>query len=217
VLALFSPVIGTPQPDWPANTLVTGFPFYDENSSGLPPEIARFLDDGEPPIVFTLGSSAVWDAGNFYVGSIAAAQRLGKRAVLLIGSDPLNQLPGPLPRSVIAAPYAPYAKLFPRASAIVHQGGIGTTGQTLRAGKPVLVMPFGGDQYDNGARVERLGAGRVIRRKQYTAERAAGELKQLFDNPGYMERAAELGRGVQAEKGVSAACDALEKQLRPAD
>jgi len=53
VLALFSSVIGSPQPDWAANTLVTGFPFYDEEGSSPTPELARFLDEGEPPIVFT--------------------------------------------------------------------------------------------------------------------------------------------------------------------
>lgn len=121
-----------------------------------------------------------------------------------------------LPRDVIAIAYAPYAQILPRASVIVHHGGVGTTGQALRAGKPMLVMPFGGDQYDNGARIERLGAGRTIMRKQYTAERAAIELKELFDNPGYKERAGVLGRRVQSENGVQAACDAIDEQLNPA-
>jgi rhamnosyltransferase subunit B len=213
VLALFSRVIGSPQPDWTANTLVTGFPFYDESGSSLTPELAQFLDEGEPPIIFTLGSSAVWDAGHFYIESIAAAQRLGKRAVLLIGNDPHNQLPQPLPKNVIAINYAPYAQIFSRASVIVHQGGIGTTGQALRAGKPMIVMPFGGDQYDNGARVLRLGVGRTIMRKQYTAEKAANELKQIFDNPSYRERAADIGQYVQSENGVLVACNAIEEQL----
>ena len=216
VLALFSRVFAEPQPDWAANTLVTGFPFYDENGSSLAPELAQFLDEGEPPIVFTLGSSAIWDAGNFYVESVAAAQKLGRRAVLLVGSDPLNQPSQPLPKNVIAAHYAPYAQIFPRASVIVHQGGIGTTGQGLRAGKPMLVMPYGGDQYDNGARIERLGAGRTIMRKQYTARRAAARLKQLLDNSSYRERAADLGQRVQAENGVRVACDAIEEQLSQA-
>jgi UDP:flavonoid glycosyltransferase YjiC (YdhE family) len=217
VLALFSRMIGSAQPDWPANTLITGFPFYDEEGASLAPELARFLAEGEPPIVFTLGSSAVWQAGDFYLESIAAAQKLGKRAVLLVGNDPLNQLPQSLPGNVIVKAYAPYAQIFPRASVIVHQGGIGTTGQALRAGKPMLVVPFGGDQYDNGGRVVRLGVGRTIMRKQYRAENAADELKQLFDNPGYRERAADSGQYVRAEDGVRAACDAVEEQLnRPA-
>ena len=214
VLALFSRVIGSPQRDWPNNTLVTGFPFYDEYRGAVPTEVETFLSEGEPPIVFTLGSSAVWTAGAFYRESIAAAQILGKRAVLLIGNDPLNKPADPLPGNVIALPYAPYAQIFPRASVVVHQGGIGTTGQALRAGKPMLVMPFGGDQYDNGARIERLGVGRLIMRKRYTAERAAVELNQLLNNSNYRKRAEEVARQVQNEDGVRVACDAIERLTR---
>ena len=212
VLALFSSVIGEPQPDWPANAVVTGFPFYDEPGSTMAPELTEFLDKGEPPIVFTLGSSAVRDAGNFFEESVAAAERLGKRAVLLIGHS-INQVSRSLPHHVIALDYAPYAQIFPRASVVVHQGGIGTTGQALRAGKPMLVMPFGGDQYDNGARVARLGAGRTIMRNQYTAARAADELKELLTNPGYRDKAAELSSRIRSEDGVRAACDAIEREL----
>lgn len=210
ILALFSDVLGKPQPDWPANTQVTGFPFYDESGPGLTPELEKFLNEGEPPVVFTLGSSAVWDAGDFYVESMAAVQKPGIRAVLLTGGVPANTLPEPLPENVIAVPYASFAGIFPHASVVVHQGGIGTTGQALRAGKPSLVMPFGGDQYDNGARVERLGAGLVIRRKKYTAERVAAVLRRMIDEPGYGERAVDLGRAVRGENGVRAACDAIE-------
>jgi len=216
VLALFSRVLGEPQPDWAANTLVTGFPFYDEIGSNLSPELEQFLEKGEPPIVFTLGSSAIYDAGNFYVESVAAAQKLGKRAVLLIGDDPRNQPSQPLPPNIIVAPYAPYSQIFPCASIVVHQGGVGTTGQALRAARPMLVMPFGGDQYDNGARIEHLGVGHTIMRKQYRADRVALELKRLFDNPTYREKAADLGQRVQAENGVLVACDAIDEQLSQA-
>ena len=216
VLALFSRVLGEPQPDWATNTLVTGFPFYDEIGSNLSPELEQFLEKGEPPIVFTLGSSAIYDAGNFYVESVAAAQKLGKRAVLLIGDDPRNQPSQPLPPNIIVAPYAPYSQIFPCASIVVHQGGVGTTGQALRAARPMLVMPFGGDQYDNGARIEHLGVGHTIMRKQYRADRVALELKRLFDNPTYREKAADLGQRVQAENGVLVACDAIDEQLSQA-
>ncbi len=72
VLALFSSVLGSPQPDWPAKTVVTGFPFYDGNSSddNITPELQQFLDAGEPPIVFTLGSAAVLAPGDFYKASV---------------------------------------------------------------------------------------------------------------------------------------------------
>lgn len=214
VLALFSRVIGEPQPDWPANTVTTGFAFYDakpENLGAAAAELERFLEDGEPPIVFTLGSAAVMDPGDFYRESIAAVRELGRRAVLLMGWNPL---PADLPEEIFATDYAPYSDVFPRAAAVVHQGGVGTTAQALRAGRPTLVMPYSHDQPDNAARLERLGTSRTIPRKKYTAKRAVKELRELLDNPSYARRAEEVGRIVGAEDGVKAACDAIEGQLR---
>ena len=213
ILALFSVAFANPQLDWPANTRVTGFPFYDEPDLRLSSEVVNFLDHGEAPIVFTLGSSVVWAAGNFYDESIAAAMSLGKRAVLLVGHDPLNQPSEPLPPGVIAVDYAPYAQLFPQASVIVHQGGIGTTAQALRAGKPMLVVPWGGDQYDNAARIERLGVGLIITRKRYNRDSAALALRRLIEDSNYAKQAETFGRRVREENGAHAACDAVEEQL----
>ena len=215
VLAMFSELLGQPQPDWPPHTRVTGYAFYDrlDKATRLAPELLRFLDAGPAPIVFTLGSSAVMDAGDFYVQSAAAAAELGQRAVLLIGRDPRNAPSGPLPGGVIAAEYAPFSEIFPQASAIVHQGGAGTTAQALRAGRPMLFVPFAHDQPDNAARVVRLGVARQIGRSQYRAKRVAAELRKLLDDPRYTAKAQEVGWRIQSEDGVSAACDAIERRL----
>jgi rhamnosyltransferase subunit B len=212
VLALFSSVLAKPQPDWAANTVVTGFTFYDDdqNQTELSPELQNFLAMGEPPLVFTLGSANVLNPGVFYRESIQAAIQLNLRAVLLMGG---NSLPENLPEGIIATDYAPYSKIFLRACAIVHQGGIGTTAQALRAGRPTLIMPYTYDQPDNAARVKRLGTSRTILREQYLASQVVKELSELIGNPAYATKAEEIGRIVQAEKGVSVACDAIEKQL----
>jgi rhamnosyltransferase subunit B len=212
VLAMFSPLLGEPQPDWPRQTCVTGFTFYDQldKGAGLPPELAQFLDAGPAPIVFTLGSSAVGAAGDFYRQSAAAAVELGRRAVLLVGRDLRNRSAEPLPAGVIACEYAPYSELFPRAAAIVHQGGVGTTAQALRSGRPMLVVPFAHDQPDNAARVERLGVARQLSRSRYTASRAAAELRKLLEDPRYAASATEVGCRIQSEDSVGTACDAIE-------
>lgn len=207
-LALFSPAFAPPQPDWPAAMRATGFPFFDEPDVALDPALDRFLDAGPPPVAFTLGSSAVLDAGSFYEVSAAAVRQLGRRGVLLTGPDGRNR-PASLPTSVAAFEYAPYAAIFPRTAAIVHQGGIGTTAQALRAGKPMLVMPYAHDQPDNAARVERLGVARTVARERYAPGRAVRELRRILDDPAYATRAADVGARVRAEDGVSAACDAL--------
>jgi UDP:flavonoid glycosyltransferase YjiC (YdhE family) len=210
-LALFSPILQVPQPDWPAPTVQTGFLFHDETESNprLPAAVESFLATGEPPIVFTLGSAAVSLARDFYAGSARAAQQLGRRALLLIGK---NAPPSNLPPSVLAWDYLPYAQVFPRAAAIVHQGGIGTTAQALRAGRPMVIVPFAHDQFDNAARITRLGAARTLSRSRYCSDSIAKTLDLLLTSPG-VAAAAALGTRLRAERGLERACDALEHTL----
>ena len=217
VLALFSTAIAKPQPDWPPQTRVTGFPFYDRRDRAgdderLDPELLKFLDAGEPPVVFTLGSSAIYAAGDFYRESVEAARAAGVRSLLLTG-EPWNR-PAGLPTGIAAFDYAPYGELLPRARAVVHQGGIGTTAQGLRAGVPALVVPFSHDQFDNAARVERVGAGRALPRAKFNAASAAKELRALLSEASYTTRAAEVGRQIRTENGAVAAADAIEEVLR---
>jgi UDP:flavonoid glycosyltransferase YjiC (YdhE family) len=148
-------------------------------------------------------------AGGFYHASAEAASRLGRRAVLLVGRDPRN-LPERLPDGVAAFEYAPYSELLPRAAAVVHQGGVGTTAQTLRAGVPMLVMPFSHDQPDNAARAQRLGVGRSIGRHRYTVANVVAELKPLLRDPAYARSAREVGALIRREDGVARACEVIE-------
>jgi len=213
VLALFSRVLGVEQKDWPQNTLITGFCFYDSlaGNAALPAELEKFLDSREPPVVFTLGSAAVLAAGQFYELSAQAAKKLGNRAVLLVGDDPRNVPQSSLPESICVAKYAPYSGLFPRASLVVHQGGVGTTAQCLRAGKPMLIMPYSHDQPDNARRMRRIGVARVIQRSNYKPWRVARRVRAMLADPEYDARARVVAEEVAREDGVKTACDALEK------
>jgi rhamnosyltransferase subunit B len=216
VLALFSHLLGQEQRDWPPNTLITGFCFYDaeKGNGNLPDNLKKFLAAGPAPLVFTLGSAAVLAAGRFYEYSARAAMKLGLRAVLLIGSDERNRPRHPLPDSICVADYAPYSELFPHASLVIHQGGVGTTAQCLRAGKPMLIMPYSHDQPDNARRMRRLKVARSIFRKDYTPIRVARKIRSMMENPVYARRAATIPGRLAHEDGVKAACDALEQLQR---
>jgi rhamnosyltransferase subunit B len=179
----------------------------------LPLALARFLDDGPPPIIFTLGMSAATVAGPFYEHSVAAAQRLGRRAILILGKNPHNR-PTVLPQGIVAFDYAPFSKLFPRAAAIVLHGGIGTTGLAMRSGCPMLVVPYSHDHPDNAARLTRLGVARTLPPHCYSPVRAATELYHLLEKSSYSERASAIGAEVRQKDGVRAACDALEGLLQ---
>jgi len=216
VLALFSQLLGREQKDWPKNTLITGFCYYDSDAGNqaLPPQLEAFLAAGPAPVVFTLGSAAVLAAGNFYEVSARAVIKLGIRAVLLIGSDPRNRPQQELPNSICVAEYAPFSALFSRASMVVHQGGVGTTAQCLRAGKPMLIMPYSHDQPDNARRMRRLKVARSILRARYTPARVAGTLRAMLAEPAYAERSMEVAEQLSHENGLRTTCDALEEFYR---
>jgi len=116
-----------------------------------------------------------------------------------------------VPRSICVAEYAPYSALFSRASLVVHQGGVGTTAQCLRAGKPMLIMPYSHDQPDNARRMRRLKVSRTIQRGNYTPIRVARKIRKILDEPKYARRAESVMRQLSHEDGTKTACDALEK------
>ena len=212
-LAMFSRALARPRSDWPLSTLQTGFCFFDESETSEPnAELADFLSSGEPPIVFTLGSAAVMDAGSFFDESIKAAKSLGKRAVILYGRE--NEPPDGLTGDVLGIDYAPFSQVFGPAACVVHQAGVGTTAQVLRAGVPQLIVPFSHDQPDNAARVRRAGVAEIIRRGDYHAESASISLNKILGEPQYRQNALRLKQMVDAENGTATACDAIEEILR---
>lgn len=210
VLALFSELMAAPQPDWPPNTVVTGFPFFEQGA--LSDDVERFISAGPAPVVFTLGTSAVGAARGFYVDSLRAVERLGVRAIFLTGSHPQG-LPGTLPATALATGYVPHGALFPRAAAIVHQGGIGTTAQAMRAGRPMLVVPFAHDQYDNAERVRRLGMAEILPHTRYSCERAEQMLSRLLADSNYRNAAQSAAERIRAENGATEAADAIEHKI----
>ncbi|MCM3906250.1 MAG: glycosyltransferase [Pyrinomonadaceae bacterium] len=213
VLALFSNHFASPQPDWPKQTQITGFAFYDgRHETSMPTELLDFLNSGTAPIVFTLGSSAVWVARDFFHESIAAAKKLRRRAVLLIG-DERNRPTELLPSDMIAVDYAPFESLLERASVVVHHGGVGTTSQGLRAGVPTLIVPFAFDQSDNAAHAARLGTSRTLYRRSYKAERVARELDNLLSKPQYALKAREVSARLRSENGAATASNLIEEFL----
>ena len=215
VLALFSSVLARPQKDWPPNVVVTGHVFHDApHGAALSPELEAFLLRGPAPVVFTLGSSVVMVAGDFWRESIAAVRALGMRAVLLTGPGNAAPLRPSLPPEILAVDAAPHSMLFPRAAVVVQQCGIGTLAQSLRSGRPMLGVPYAHDQPDNAWRAAALGIARVVYPWNYRAERVGAELSALYHDATYAAAAERTAMAVRSEGGVRAACDALEERFQ---
>ncbi len=232
-LALFSPHFGPPQWDWPTNTVATGFCFFDksgyredntESTGPLEPNWRRWIADGEKPVVATLGSSAAFVAGDFWQrcreSTLNRAEpdqvQLEYRGLYVTGGAQIVTLEDRIANSPyydrdheLFLNYAPYSQLFPQALCIVHQGGIGTTAQALRAGVPQIVVPFSQDQPDNAARIQRLGVGLNGRGMDLFP------FEELITNCG--ERAAAMGEKIRRENGPLAACKAMERLTAAAE
>lgn len=217
IFGLYAPHFAPVQPDHPRNLVLPGFPFHasrDPRRRTLDPALARFLAEGEPPVVFTLGSFAPLVSGDFYDRSLRAARACGLRAVLLAGDRDAARLATHASADAFICAGAPHASLFPQARYIVHHGGIGTTAEAMRAGKPQLVVPFFGDQHDHGARVQRLGLGRSIALARYDEAAAVSALRALVS--GEHDHAARRSAALVAGRnGVDAVADWAVRTVGP--
>jgi rhamnosyltransferase subunit B len=213
VIGLFPEWFGQPQADWPVQAKVTGFPRYDEaDACEVDPRLERFLDGGEKPIVFTPGS-AMHHGHAFFDASVAACQRLGHRGLLL--TRHAEQIAEDLPKSIAHFGYAPFSRVLPRAAALVHHGGIGTSAQALAAGCPQLVTPFAHDQFDNADRLVKLGVARTIPAGKYNRRSAERELNKLLTSPATATAAKACAARFDGDDSLARTCDLIE-QLAPA-
>jgi UDP:flavonoid glycosyltransferase YjiC (YdhE family) len=110
----------------------------------------------------------------------------------------------------IVVRFAPQIALLPRMTAVIGHGGNNSTNETLRAGKPLVVVPFGGEQIANARRVEALGVGIALDPARLTGERVAEAVRAVLE-PGVVARASELAAAVPEGDGAAIVADALER------
>ena len=208
VIGLFPDWFAPWQPDWPPQLRLTGFPLYDERDQhDASPDLEAFLAAGDPPVLFTPGS-ANRTAAPFFAAAADAAQRLGRRALLLTRYS--AQLPAALPPNVRHESYVPFSLVLPRCAAIVHHGGIGTCAQGLAAGVPQVTMPLGFDQPDNTTRLWKLGVARWVAPRQFTGPRVARVLAALLDDGRVASACRRWADAMRRARPVEETCDLLE-------
>ncbi|MQT12372.1 glycosyltransferase [Segnochrobactrum spirostomi] len=209
VLVLFPAFIAAPQPDWPKAAVQTGFPFFHQpHESDTAERIAAFVAAGDPPIVFTLGSTAVYLANDFYDLAATAARKLGRRAILLKGKNKLTVPPG---EDILSLDYAPHELVFPHACVIAHHGGIGGCAEVLRSGVPGLVVPFGADQPDNALRLTERGVALTLARGRISEAGLVEKLGAILDDPQMAARARAVAKGIRPEEDMRHSIEAIER------
>jgi len=225
----FSPSL-VPRPlDWYEWIHVTGFWFLDnpDNSTtkswSPSPELLSFMEkcrsEGKKLVYIGWGSIVVPDAAEMTRQVIEAVKKSGVRAILSKGwSDRLlkdknsststSLEPEP---SIFEVNSIPHDWLFPKVDAACHHGGAGTLGATLRAGIPVVVKPYFGDQFFWGNQVEMLGVGSCVRK--FSVNSLAKALENATRDEKTIERAKNMGRMIAKEDGVGEAIKAIYRDL----
>lgn len=203
VIAAWPDWFAPPQPDWPPQVRTSDFPMLARPRAGAwEPALARldaFLAEGPPPVGITPGS-AMAHGRLFLARALAACRALGRRAVVV--TPYADQLPSQLPPACLHLDYLPFELLVPRLAALVHHGGIGTCAQALAAGVPQLVCAFAHDQFDNAARLERLGVGRRVG-LHASQRRWTHALEALSGRPAVAASGREMAARMAASPGAA--------------
>jgi len=168
---------------------------------GDPPRWFEQLPQGQPLVFITLGSTFTDDV-RFFVGAARAATLAGAFPIVAFGDSELapglkEKLAARLPRCV-AVRWVDYAHLFPRLSAIVHHGGVGTTHAVVVHGVPQVIVPHGGDQGLQAIRAEAAGVGVHVPPAQANVGRLRQAIETVLGDPGLRLRACDLAASFAA-------------------
>lgn len=144
-----------------------------------------------------------------FVALLRALDRPGVQVIVSAGAsyEALRRAPPSSNAHVFAR--VPQLALLARVDAVVTHGGNNTTQETLAAGKPMLVLPFGGDQLENARRVERLGVGLALSPHELEPRRVASAVTRLLEEQSFAARASEVARALEGVDGVARAVEAI--------
>ena len=212
-LYAYSPIVLPKPPDWPDWEHVIGYWFL-KNSINYqpPPALLQFLEAGSPPVYIGFGSMVSENPRRLAEIAVAALQIAGQRGILLSGWTGLSA--AHLPETVFCLDDVPHDWLFPRMAAVVHHGGAGTLGASLKAGVPTIVTPFALDQFGWGRIVTNLGVGpQAIPIKKIDAENLAAIIQTTVADQKMREKAKHLGKRIQAEDGLTKAIGILMQKF----
>lgn len=209
-LGLFPEWYGMRPKDWPTDLKLVGFHLANRPNMSLRHEMDLLFDRLGSPIVFTSGTG-VKDVTEMFREGRKICELL-QMPGLFVGGDIGKEL---LDASDLCAymNYIDFEYALPKAQAIVHHGGIGTTAQAIKAGIPQLIRPIKYDQPDNANRISKLGLGAYVLPEFFTAETVAPILASLLAQAQSNTALKKYCADVRGSNAIAEACSLIEQTL----
>ncbi|KYQ88481.1 putative glycosyltransferase [Tieghemostelium lacteum] len=194
--------------DW----YMPGFLFpKDINFNPIPQKLVDFLDAKEPPVVFGLGSMKIPNESVLdYV--ISACKRLRFRLVVLCNWSNYSTLEDS--ETLIKLDNVDHLWLFPRSKAIIHHGGVGSTGAVLKSGTPSIITHLYADQPYFAQRLEDLGVGIGMSLHTVTEQQIFNALREITINTLYKQNALAISDELNSTDATATSADIVENTYK---
>jgi hypothetical protein len=162
-ICLWSPQVLPRPSDWDDDVVIGGFTTLNPGKTYTPPDsLSTFLQTDDPVIAISFGSMHIPDPARLISAISVVAASIQAKVVICrswsakLEADNMDMF---IPEHVYLADEIPHGWLLPVVDGFVHHGGTGHMAAGIRAGVPMLIMPFCFDQNFWAAKVHELGLG----------------------------------------------------------
>ena len=216
-VCLWSPHVLSRPSEWDANVTIAGYAFNRDKGYLPPKSLEGFLETDKPVLAIGFGSATISNPVKLMAEVFTAVANIGAQAVACVDwtkfSDSMH-----VPEHILLVDQVPHAWLLPRVQGFVHHGRAGHTAAGLKAGIPMLIIPFFLDQNFWAAKVQQLELGPPpLCPGDITAPKLAASLKDLLSSK-YQRRCKEMAFRIASEKdGAETAAETVAYAQKSTD
>ncbi|WP_406620849.1 glycosyltransferase [Bacillus atrophaeus] len=198
---------------WKDHVSMEGFWFLDEESWAPSPELLHFLEAGPPPFTVSFSSMPLSNPERVLNILQQAFKETGQRAILITGESGMTQIADGT--HTFTAGSIPHTWIFPKSRAVIHHGGAGTTAAALKAGKPMVICPFSGDQPFWARKMKDIGVATAVplKEKDMSVELFVSSIHEVLSTPSLTDQAAEAAIQIKKENGITRTADFIEEKM----
>ncbi|AEF40148.1 glycosyltransferase [Hoyosella subflava] len=203
------PSLELPRPDWPDNAYVVGPLIWEPATEELP------LPAGDKPVVMVSPSTASQGGAAGVLEGVVAGLRRSETPEAVPDFRVAAAMLGDAPRDLppwVSAGVGRQDVLLAQAEVLVCGAGHGIIARGLLAGRPLVLVPGGGDQRELANRVIRMGAGVAVwpgRDGVPDPQELAHAIKQVTSDPSFAKAARKAAHSVEGVTDVVSVCHRL--------